>query len=79
MNIAQIEEQIQKLSRKVTPESFIYDLLGAYGKPKACLLSAVQCFVGIDEAHSRGRSLIACGLCFTFQGSHVWIAPWKMP
>lgn len=37
MNIAQIESNISKLTKKISPESFIYDLLLAYGLPKASI------------------------------------------
>lgn len=37
MNIAQIEENIKNLTRNVTKETFIYDLLLAYGLPKASI------------------------------------------
>ena len=37
MNIAQIEANLQKLVQSVTNESFIYDLLLAYGLPKASI------------------------------------------
>lgn len=35
MNIKEIEEKIQELVAQFDPEMFIYDLLDAYGKPKA--------------------------------------------
>ena len=34
MNIAQIEENLQKIVKSLKKESFIYDLLLAYGKTK---------------------------------------------
>jgi len=37
MNIAQIEKNIQKLIESFQPDSFIYDLLLAYGLPKASI------------------------------------------
>lgn len=37
MNIVQIEENVQKLLNPLNNESFIYDLLQAYGKPKASI------------------------------------------
>lgn len=37
MNIAQIEENLQKLIKAFNKESFIYDLLLAYGQPKATI------------------------------------------
>lgn len=37
MNIAQIEETISNLIKNINPESFIYDLLLAYGLPKASI------------------------------------------
>lgn len=37
MNIAQIEENLQKLIKTFNKESFIYDLLLAYGQPKATI------------------------------------------
>ncbi len=37
MNIAQIEENVQKLLKPLNNETFIYDLLQAYGKPKASI------------------------------------------
>lgn len=37
MNIAQIEENLQKLIKTYNKESFIYDLLLAYGQPKATI------------------------------------------
>ncbi|MBA3860297.1 MAG: SAM-dependent methyltransferase, partial [Cyanobacteria bacterium PR.3.49] len=35
MNIAQIEENVQKMMQEFSPQTFIYDLLTAYGKPKS--------------------------------------------
>ena len=35
MNITQIQENLQKLIKKFNKDSFIYDLLLAYGLPKA--------------------------------------------
>ncbi len=37
MNIAQIEENLQKLIKNFNRESFIYDVLLAYGQPKATI------------------------------------------
>ncbi len=37
MNIAQIEKNLQKLMESLTKETFIYDLLLAYGLPKASI------------------------------------------
>lgn len=37
MNIAQIENNLQKISKSPTKETFIYDLLLAYGLPKASI------------------------------------------
>jgi hypothetical protein len=37
MNIAQIESNLQKISKPFKKESFIYDLLLAYGQPKASI------------------------------------------
>jgi len=37
MNIAQIESSLQKISKPFNTESFIYDLLLAYGQPKASI------------------------------------------
>lgn len=37
MNIAQIEENVQKLLKTSNQANFIYDLLDAYGKPKASI------------------------------------------
>lgn len=37
MNIAQIEDNLQKLSNSIQNGSFIYDLLSAYGMPKASI------------------------------------------
>jgi hypothetical protein len=38
MNIAQIESNLQqKISKPFNTESFIYDLLLAYGQPKASI------------------------------------------
>ena len=34
MNIAQIEKNLTKLVDDISPESFVYDLLLAYGTPK---------------------------------------------
>ena len=38
MNIGKIEENIREVLNNYTPETFIYDLLLAYGKPKAVSL-----------------------------------------
>jgi len=37
MNIAQIENKIQELTKSLSKETFIYDLLLAYGTPKATI------------------------------------------
>jgi hypothetical protein len=37
MNIAQIENNLQQLIKTFKKESFIYDLLLAYGQPKATI------------------------------------------
>jgi len=37
MNIAQIEENLQKLIKSINKETFIFDLLLAYGSPKASI------------------------------------------
>jgi hypothetical protein len=37
MNIAQIEENVQNLLKSFSQETFVYDLLDAYGKPKASI------------------------------------------
>ena len=37
MNIAQIENNLQQLVKTFNKESFIYDLLLAYGQPKATI------------------------------------------
>jgi len=37
MNIAQIEKNLQKLMKSFDKDSFIYDLLLAYGLPKASI------------------------------------------
>ncbi|MGD9929560.1 MAG: class I SAM-dependent DNA methyltransferase [Mangrovibacterium sp.] len=37
MNSAQIEQNLQKLVKSFTPETFLYDLLLAYGLPKASI------------------------------------------
>ncbi|MFM9836983.1 MAG: type IIL restriction-modification enzyme MmeI [Cyclobacteriaceae bacterium] len=37
MNIAQIESNLQKILKPLKKESFIYDLLLAYGQPKASI------------------------------------------
>jgi hypothetical protein len=37
MNIAQIEENLQKLLTSLTPESFVYDLLLAYDTPRSSI------------------------------------------
>ncbi|HMV42123.1 MAG TPA: hypothetical protein PK079_00745 [Leptospiraceae bacterium] len=37
MNIAQIETNLQKLVKSIKKTSFIYDLLLAYGQPKASI------------------------------------------
>lgn len=37
MNIAQIESNLQKITKPLKKESFIYDLLLAYGQPKASI------------------------------------------
>ena len=37
MNITEIEEQIQALTETFDPNTFIFDLLSAYGKPKAAI------------------------------------------
>ncbi len=35
MTVVEIEKKVEKLVKKLTPESFIYDLLLAYDPPKA--------------------------------------------
>lgn len=42
MNIAQIENNLQTLVKAITPETFIYDLLLAYGLPKATITRLQQ-------------------------------------
>lgn len=42
MNIAQIENNLQALVKAITPETFIYDLLLAYGLPKATITRLQQ-------------------------------------
>jgi hypothetical protein len=37
MNISKIEENLEALTKSLNPESFIYDLLLAYGKPKSSI------------------------------------------
>jgi hypothetical protein len=37
MNIAQIENNLQQLVRSFNKDSFIYELLLAYGQPKASI------------------------------------------
>ena len=37
MNIAQIEEKVKSLVQQVNHESFLFDLLDCYGKPKASI------------------------------------------
>ena len=37
MNIGQVEEKVKALVANVNYESFIYDLLDCYGKPKASI------------------------------------------
>lgn len=37
MNISKIEDNLQEVLSNFTAETFIYDLLGAYGKPKAAI------------------------------------------
>lgn len=37
MNIADVEENVQDLLTNYTPENFVYQLLNAYGKPKASI------------------------------------------
>ena len=37
MNIAQIESNLQQIVSELNKETFIYDLLLAYGKPKASI------------------------------------------
>ena len=40
MNISQIEENVKSLIKKIDKESFIYDMLLAYGTPKATITRA---------------------------------------
>lgn len=42
MNIAQIEAQLQQLSPHFQPDTFIYDLLLAYGTPKSSIVPLQQ-------------------------------------
>lgn len=37
MNIAQIESNLQELSKDLSKETFVYDFLVAYGSPKASI------------------------------------------
>lgn len=37
MNIAQIEKNLSKLVKNISPDEFVYDLLLAYGTPKTDL------------------------------------------
>ena len=37
MNIATVEANLEALTKSLNPESFIYDLLLAYGKPKSSI------------------------------------------
>ncbi|MGY2909228.1 DNA methyltransferase [Bradyrhizobium sp. URHC0002] len=42
MNIGQIEQNVQELARNVSRETFVYDLLAAYGLPKASITRLQQ-------------------------------------
>src|SRR5687767_6042850 len=42
MNIGQVEENVQKLTRSVFRDTFIYELLTAYGLPKASITRLQQ-------------------------------------
>lgn len=43
MNISKIEENLQNVLSNFTPKTFIYDLLSAYGKPKASITRLQKC------------------------------------
>ncbi len=53
MNIAQIESNLQKISKPFNTESFIYDLLLAYGQPKASIKRLQQ--GGLNLSKSEGE------------------------
>jgi hypothetical protein len=55
MNIAQIESNLQKLSKPFKRESFIYDLLLAYGQPKASIKRLQQ--GGLNLSKTEGEIL----------------------
>lgn len=38
MNVSKIEENLRNVLEHFTPETFIYELIGAYGKPKASII-----------------------------------------
>lgn len=37
MNISEIEEKLRNITNNLSPDTFVYDLLRAYGKPKASI------------------------------------------
>ncbi len=55
MNIAQIESNLQKISKPFNTESFIYDLLLAYGQPKASIKRLQQ--GGLNLSKTEGEIL----------------------
>jgi len=55
MNIAQIESSLQKISKPFNTESFIYDLLLAYGQPKASIKRLQQ--GGLNLSKTEGEIL----------------------
>ena len=44
MNIAQISDNLEKLVESFNKETFIFDLLLAYGTPKVTISRLKQCF-----------------------------------
>ena len=50
MNIAQIESNLQKIGKPLKKESFIYDLLLAYGQPKASIKRLQQGGLNLSKA-----------------------------
>jgi hypothetical protein len=50
MNIGEIEENIRALASGIAPDSFIYDLLAAYGLPKASITRLQQGAYNLSKA-----------------------------
>lgn len=68
MHIAQIAEGVRNLLLHTKPETFIYDLLTAYGKPKASVtrLQAGEYNISKDKDYVLWKS----NVYFTHTGNH---------